>query len=246
VFAAHDGLALVFYKDDVHTEKQTLFLHWDGSSWNVVHSRNMEGFNNELQSLSVVSPSDIWAVGYYMHDRSVMDPQSRTLILHWDGDQWAVVPSPNLGQHDDQLYAVSAVSANDIWAVGYYNNGPGSHDQTLVAHWDGSQWSALPSPNLGSHNNYLYSVAAVGTNDIWAVGFYFDDEGLHSQNMVLHWDGSDWSAVDTPSEGGIPHSDELKSIIAVAPDDLWAVGRSVSMDRTSYIRMQRYYDPCKQ
>ena len=42
-----------------------------------------------------------------------------TLAMHWDGTQWAIVPTPNPGA-GGQLLAVSAVAANDVWAVGIY------------------------------------------------------------------------------------------------------------------------------
>src|SRR3954466_3149445 len=52
---------------------------------------------------------------------------------------WNVVPSPNRGTLDNYLRGVTAVSANDIWAVGFYYNG--SVQRTLTEHWDGTNWS---------------------------------------------------------------------------------------------------------
>jgi hypothetical protein len=33
-------------------------------------------------------------------------------------------------------------------------------------------WNVVPSPNTGSPNNYLFGVAAIASNDVWAVGGY--------------------------------------------------------------------------
>src|SRR5437667_1399267 len=33
-------------------------------------------------------------------------------------------------------------------------------------------WSVVSSPNVGSGPNYLYAVAAISPNDVWAVGYY--------------------------------------------------------------------------
>ena len=55
----------------------------------IVPSPNQAG-DNALAAISVRSSSDAWAVGYYK-------PESAgflTLILHWDGSTWSVVPSP--------------------------------------------------------------------------------------------------------------------------------------------------------
>src|SRR5438105_3935499 len=60
---------------------------------------------------------------------------------------WSVVSSPNSGTANG-LHGVAAVSANDVWAVGEYNPGPGS--RTLTLHWDGTSWSVIPSPNVNN------------------------------------------------------------------------------------------------
>ncbi len=59
---------------------------------------------------------------------------------------WGVVASPNVGTNFNQLHGVAAVTASDVWAVGYQYN---SNDiaSTLVEHWDGSGWSVVASPN---------------------------------------------------------------------------------------------------
>ena len=41
--------------------------------------------------------------------------------------------------------------------------------------------------NVGTSSNFLYGVAAISTNDVWAVGFC----GGY-QTLVEHWDGSSW------------------------------------------------------
>jgi hypothetical protein len=56
------------------------------------------------------------------------------------------------------------IAANDVWDVG------GSDGETLVEHWDGSIWSVVPSPNVGTGGNSLSGVAVVGANDVWTVG----------------------------------------------------------------------------
>ena len=60
----------------------------------------------------------------------------QTLVEHWNGSAWSVVPSPNVGgSYDNALYGVAAVSANDVWAVGH--DGDPITGQTLVEHWNG-------------------------------------------------------------------------------------------------------------
>src|SRR5205823_6205371 len=90
---------------------------------------------------------------------------------HWNGSQWTVVPSPTVGAGSG-LSAVTAKSANDAWAAGGYTDVSGQPSRSLVLHWDGAQWSVVPSPNMGSGDNYLRGLAAVSSSDVWAVGDY--------------------------------------------------------------------------
>src|SRR5207253_8357133 len=113
-----------------------------------------------------VSANDIWAVG----DFSVSSIY-QTLAEHWNGTSWSIVSSPNIGTNSDRFLGVSAVSANDVWAVGTYST-DGTNFLTLTQHWNGSAWSVVASPNPSTVRNILNAVAAVATNDVWAVGNY--------------------------------------------------------------------------
>ena len=68
---------------------------------------------------------------------------------HAAGVQPGMVRSaqPGRGCGENSLYSVAAIGPNDVWAVGSYT-GTGGY-QTLTEHWDGGQWSIVPSPNPG-------------------------------------------------------------------------------------------------
>ncbi len=206
------------------TRDQTLTEHWDGSEWSVVSSPSPgSGDFIFLNGVSAVSSNDVWAVGNY--DNTTEDPMV-TLIEHWNGNQWSVVPSPNLGIYDNDLIGVSAVSSNDVWAVGDYVgklNGTSYPYQTLIEHWNGSQWSVVTSPNSGIYDNHLVEVAAASSGDVWAVGRYYSQPNSSgSKTLIEHWDGSTWSVVTSPNSG--IYDNELFSIAAISNGDVWAVG----------------------
>ncbi len=115
-------------------------------------------------------------MGRYFNQRSAL---YQTLVEHWNGGHWGVVSSPNANSTDSGLNSVAALSASDIWAVGdYLTNGDNGVYQTLIEHWDGKQWSIAPSPNVGTNNNFLYSVTKVPTTQqAWAAGVYNDNLG---------------------------------------------------------------------
>jgi hypothetical protein len=150
----------------------TLVEHWNGSAWSVVSSPNVD-VQNALRGVSVLSASDVWAVGD--STRSFTDGVSttRTLIERWNGSSWSVVPSPNVGAGNASLQAVLAKSASDAWAVGYFDDVTGSIPirKTLTMHWDGTRWTVVASPNAGTGDDWLASLAsAAGSTAVWASG----------------------------------------------------------------------------
>src|SRR5262245_44532744 len=60
---------------------------------------------------------------------------------------WQVVSSPAIDVSTStfgaRLNGVAVVSTTDIWAVGFapVPGGPAFAEQTLIEHWDGTQWS---------------------------------------------------------------------------------------------------------
>jgi len=196
----------------------TLIEHWTGgSSWTVVPSPDPGGGFNFLTSIRGVSPADIWAVGSYSNpDGSTI----KGLILHWNGTRWLQSPSPNPGNFT-QLTGVRAVSANDAWAVGTATT---DHvTQTLILHWDGKTWTQTPSPSPGGGSD-LTGVTATSATDAWAVGDYSSDSQSSSLlTLILHWDGTSWKQVSSPSPGPLDLT-QLTSVDATSPTDAWAVG----------------------
>ncbi len=204
---------------------QTLAEHWNGTTWSVVPSPNIGTGTNRLMDVAA-SAGEVWAVGYYSNGSHL-----QTLTLQWTGTTWRVVPSPNVGTEDNRLWSVTVVNINDAWAVGDYH--VGSVQQTLVEHWNGVTWSIVPSPNLpGAAISVFHGVAALNTSDIWAVGLYSynngngNGNGLPFQTLVEHWNGTTWNIV--PSPNADPPLNDLWSVVALSPDDAWAVGDYLS------------------
>ena len=198
------------------TSNDTLALHWNGQAWTAVPTPNPGGDcqdgdilwgGNALTAVAPVSANDVWAVGSDCYS-------ANTIIEHWNGSAWSLVASPRWkGWGWDStaaLYGVTAVSASDIWAVGYRG---ASGIQTLVEHYDGSAWSDVVA--AGGQSGYLSGISATGPNDVWAVG------ATDTGNLVEHYDGTSWSIVPTPQPGT---NSGLYSVSALSPTDVWAVG----------------------
>ena len=130
------------------------------------------------------------------------------------------VTSPN-GVNNNELVDVSAVSANDIWAVGDTSNVGVAYDQTLAEHWDGTNWTIIPTSNPGPYHNDLTAVDAISTNDVWVVGVYTtaaDNSTVAA--YAQHWNGTSWSGyVFQPTNFTL-----LFDVTASSTNDVWAVG----------------------
>jgi hypothetical protein len=201
---------------------RTLTERWNGTAWQVVPSPNPGGPNREnfLNGAAAVSAHDIWAVGSY--DNGTAD---RTLIEHWNGTAWKVVPSPNLGgpSGENILAGVVATSASNAWAVGKYSDGPAF--QTLLEHWNGTTWKIVSSPNPGGPdvNNALTGVTAASGSNAWAVGYYFKP-GAAYRTMTLHWNGTTWKLVASPNAGPSGDDNFLNAAATSPTSPAWAVG----------------------
>lgn len=197
----------------------TLIEHWNGSRWSVVPSPNPSSTLNILYGVAAVATNDAWAVGY------AATTSSGAVIMHWNGSLWSVVPNPPSSIFMSNLMALAVISANDIWAVG--SGRIGDEDATLTLHWNGTTWSFVPSPNVTPEvDNTLSGVAAVASNDVWAVGTQQPTSLTDPHTLVLHWNGSAWSIVPSPNEGGDNVDNHLLAAAAVASNDVWAVGFS--------------------
>jgi hypothetical protein len=184
-----------------------LIEHWDGTQWSIVPSPNVGTDVAYLFKVSAVSANDIWAIG---------TRNNRTLAIHWNGIQWSIAATPNPGTNENYVLDVEAVSAKDVWAVGYFRSGPPY--VPMAMHWDGTSWSVVPSPNPGTYASVLASVDAISANDIWAVGYTFATNGSQAQTLTMHWNGSSWGVVPSGS------FNQLSSVSAVSSNDVWAVG----------------------
>jgi hypothetical protein len=135
--------------------------------------------------------------------------------LHYNGSTWTQTEMPESGT-GTFLHAVTALSANDVWAVGSKNG----YHEPVAYHWNGSAWSEAPiSTTLGSGNNILYGVAATAANQVWAVGY--STGGSQAQPLVLRWNGTAFSTENVPQQqfGG-----QLNSVAATGGPSVFAAG----------------------
>jgi hypothetical protein len=227
---------------------QTLFHHWDGTSWTMVSSPNetipMSQSNptgqttNYPLSVSCTGPNDCWAAGWFYNAQGI----GQTLIQHYNGSAWSIVSSPNIGF--SFLQEITCASAGDCWGVGlYFASGP---SQTLIEHYDGTAWSIVPSPNNpNGQNNRLYGATCASSSDCWATGVQYSDDSNYmtgegnSLTLTEHWDGTSWSIVNSTNTGP-DDSDELVAVSCVNAIDCWAVGGAADTSGVARTLIEHY------
>ena len=245
---------------------ETLTEHWNGTAWSIVPSANSGTSGDTLGAVAVAGPSDVWAAGSYYDSGAT---RYATLIEHWNGTAWTVVPSPNSGTGDNYLYGLTVAGSGDVWAVGSSwapprradsgralerqrlddraqpqlrpprqraghrrrgragrrlaagssLNDSGTH-VPLIEHWDGTAWTVVPSPAVGSGDNFLYGLTVLAPGDAWAVGHA--TVGSSDVTLALHWDGTAWTPAATPNPAN--NDNYFVAVGAAASGDVWAVG----------------------
>jgi hypothetical protein len=198
-----------------------LAVHWDGKSWSEVATASLapgtEGA--ELTSVTAISSDDVWAVGW----RDVPIAHQRTLVEHWDGSSWHVVPSPNLSTRLNELLNIVPVPGHPDrqWAVGWQLT---RHHATrpLVLRRRGTKWTVIRSlPRVAS--GLLYGGVATGTpGGLWLVGVRYRRLG-GAEPLVYRRSRRGWGLVQATPRGA--HSADFQAA-AVIPGtaSLWAVG----------------------
>ena len=206
----------------------TLIEHWNGTDWSIVPSPNpavgVGGDSDVLTSISGTGPDDLWAAGQDFNENT----QTISLLFeHWNGTTWTAATSPTPMFASQFATAITAISRDDVWAVGeQFTDGK----TTLAAHWNGASWSIVRTPNLsstGTLQDQLTGVSSSGSDDVWASGFA-NDVDKHNLDVpyTLHWNGKTWQLTKVPTVGS--NGSRLNGIVVLSPTDAWSVGQTQS------------------
>jgi hypothetical protein len=224
--------------DRLNYDTHAVIEHWDGAGWRMVPAPYAG--QSSLLSVTASGPRDVWAVGQIFHDskETAKDVEhgkfpahhDRLLLLHWDGASWSVA-TPAWGRPPHGIVPDAKVVTSgpeDVWVIssGLESDATGPDGKTVreitpaqIEHWNGKNWQAVPLPFGPMDPPSGFS--AISPADAWAVGSY--RKAGHSFTLAAHWDGRSWQIAPTPSRSV---DSILSNVVAVSPDDVWAVGES--------------------
>ena len=207
----------------------SLYEHWNGTSWSVVTGPN-EGILNAVLDFS---PTNAWAFADFS-------------VLHWDGKKWSVAsgaiaslavsadgPGDIWGVYrNDQVIhyngkswsvstlsgpsgtdfeSVVALSPTDVWVGGTNGTGP------LLEHFNGTSWQVMTTPSSFAGAG-VFAIAARSDSDVWIFSVH---NPLTQAVLLANWNGSSWTTSPSP----IP-ADSSVSIgsAASSPSHVWLFG----------------------
>ncbi len=162
-------------------DQGALIEHWNGSEWQRLPAPKLLGRSysisrNSLSSIASISTNNIWAVGTWSLnglDAALGNPDE--MILHWDGQAWKYVRVSAPENRLNGLKAITAITSDNIWAIGELKNSNTRLWQAYTQHWDGKKWNMVYWPNRygQANSNSSFSLNGVTSFDdgqAWAVG----------------------------------------------------------------------------
>ena len=171
---------------------------WDGTSW--APPTTLPN-SDRITSIWADRDDDVWAVG----GGTPYDPwggAESCHVFHFDGTSWIDVPVP---PHPTDIVSPSVfgLRSDAVWiSLHIWNT-----THRWVWKWDGTS---------------ITQVAYWPEGDVQSIGRPWassDDDVWIPAQPVIHWDGTAWSAVDSPGDLFI------NAIYGTSRDDVWAVGQ---------------------
>ena len=189
-----------------------------------------------LFDISCVGGSDCWAVGALLSEGGNSNPTG-TLIEHWNGSSWSIVPSPTptgASVVGAILQSVSCSSSSNCFAVGFATDDNGRNLRDVIEHWNGTAWNIVPGGATGETFDQLSAVQCLAADDCWAVGNVGPAQqspnflpifpgAVADQGLIEHWDGRSWSVTPSATYPS-PAGGYLYGLACATATDCWASG----------------------
>lgn len=153
---------------------------------------SLPGTHGWFADVSMVSPTDGWAIGFVSKTPKGNAPAQTVALYHYNGTTWTPtfvpVGIPTTG-NVNMMGAISMDSATDGWAAG-------SNDRqgNFVLHYTGGAWHRVPTP----FNNDIWHIQALGPTSVWVATVY----STNQSDVLYHFDGTTWQLQDLASAIG--------------------------------------------
>jgi len=218
-------------------------LHYDGTKWMRQATPRLSDFFS-ITSLSMVSPTEGWAVGSATLDGSKGWYPPTGAILHYVNGVWRMaktLPAMN-------LQTISMGSASDGWVGGNMvtfsktgqlpqTESPYETDTPKLWHYTGGRWAEVNTPRSNRlpegapSEGQISSITMFSATEGWMFGQL--DYGMQSLDdstalgpEAFRLEQGRWVQVQTPTIQQ-RRSTYMSQIVFLAPDEFWSVGTSL-------------------
>lgn len=151
-------------------------LHYDGASWSRVDPGLTEG--------------DFWWV-HVFDAASMVFSGSHGRVVRYEDGAFTEMETPGSGEANEKVFGVWGSSPDDMWAVGGQF---GTFGSGFVWHYTGGAWENMTLPELDDPPDNFLKPWGTGPDDVWIVGNF---------GAMLHWDGTELSAVDPGTDDSL-------------------------------------------
>ncbi len=182
----------------------TFVYHYDGTIWQNITNPVIAQFRF-IEEVATLPSGEVWLVGTNL--------SSQRQVAYFNGTTWSLLPTPPNTDNFRRNMDIEAVSTNDVWVTGLgevYGSG-----YVLVWHWDGTAWTVIQTPTVGSSPKFNAVDAKDGA--LWVVGHRF-----RAGTLIERWNGTNFEVVASENGGAGPN--ELNDIDGLSDNEFWTVG----------------------
>jgi hypothetical protein len=201
------------------TYNMPLAIRWRNNTWDRVETITLApqtvypyaARGGLFYASHAAAPDHVWAVGTAagFGDGGAT---SVALAARFNGSSWTETPTPIVANRTHRLAAVHALAPNNVWSVGYTRNIAGTY-HALTLRYNGSSWMHVPNPGEGIPQSFLYALAVIASDNIYAAGSI-----NYSSPLLMHWNGSSWSIVPLDS---VVTSGEIVALAVTDSNEVW-------------------------
>lgn len=150
-----------------------------------------------LNAISCISAAVCAAVADYVPAKKQQSADLTAAEL-WIGQKWTVRPvSEPAGATAGHLDWISCSAAETCTAVGQYSDAK-SAGLSLAEGWNGTKWTAQPTPDPSGKASGLLGVSCASARDCSATGAYVRS-GAAYVTFAEAWNGAKWTVQSTPN-----------------------------------------------
>ena len=170
----------------------------------------LDGADTALTGVYAISPTNVWAVGYYGDAGG--DPASQDLVYHYDGTAWRIMMLP-ASTNTVGVTSIRPGGSGELWLTqctdDHYDYCDMPSNQLL--HYSAGTWTTVSAPAGWQING----VRSAGANDLWAVG------SAGGSALAAHWQGQSWQRIAVQLPGAV---NSVLSAVVLTARQVVAVG----------------------